>query len=93
MSSKAVDSVTTRADGVALVHLSNRGTMVMPAELSLAFVDGTTSVVRLPVEMWNLGDRFTYQVPDKKRVRRVEVDARRALPDFDRSNNTWPRGS
>jgi hypothetical protein len=89
---QSVDSVTTRADGGASVHLSNRATMVMPAELSLTFTDGTKSVVKLPVEMWNLGDRFTYQVPGKKGVRKAELDARHALPDIDRGNNAWPRG-
>jgi hypothetical protein len=89
---QSVDSVTMRPDGGANVHLSNRGAMVMPAELSLTFDDGTQSVVKLPVEMWNLGDRFVYQVPEKKRVRRAEVDPRRALPDIERTNNVWPRG-
>jgi hypothetical protein len=65
--------------------------MIMPAELALTFDDGTTQVVKLPVEMWNLGSRFAYRVPGAKTVRAAEVDARRALPDIDRSNNRWPR--
>jgi hypothetical protein len=89
---QSVDSVTTRPDGGASVHLTNRGAMVMPADLALTFDDGARSIVKLPVEMWNLGDRFVYQVPEKKRVRRVEVDPRRALPDIERANNVWPRG-
>ncbi len=88
---QSVDSVTMRADGGANVHLSNHGAMVMPAELSLTFDDGARTIVKLPVEMWNLGDRFVYQVPEKKRVRRVEVDPRRALPDIERANNLWPQ--
>jgi hypothetical protein len=88
---QAVDSVTTRPDGGANVYLSNRGTMIMPTELSLTFVDGTTEIVKLPVEMWNLGDRFMYRVPEKKAVRRVEVDPRKALPDVGRANNVWER--
>src|SRR5437762_921556 len=88
---QAVDSVSSRADGGSDVYLSNRGTMVMPAEISLAFTDGSRSTVRLPVEMWNLGARFVYRVPEKKRVTRAEVDPRRALPDIDRANNAWPR--
>jgi len=87
---QAVDSVST-ADGTPVVHLENRGTMVMPAELAITFADGTRSTVRLPVEMWNLGTRFNYRVPERKRVQRVEVDPRRALPDVDRGNNVWPR--
>ena len=34
------------------------GTMIMPAELTITFDDGTTQAVKLPVEMWNLGSRF-----------------------------------
>jgi aminopeptidase N len=88
---QAVDSVSTNAAGVATIHLSNRGTMVMPAELAVTFEDGSRATVPLPVEMWNLGTHFGYRVPEAKRVRRVEVDPRKALPDVDRANNVWPR--
>ena len=87
---QAVDSVST-SGGAPVIHLVNRGTMVMPAELAITFADGARSTVRLPVEMWNLGSRFDYQVPERKAVRRVEVDPRHALPDIDRGNNSWPR--
>ena len=86
---QAVDSVSTAADGQSSVVLSNRGTMVMPAELRLTYDDGSTETVRLPVEMWNLGSRFAYRVPSPKRVRRAEVDPRHVLPDLDRANNLW----
>jgi hypothetical protein len=63
--------------------------MVMPAELRLAFADGTTETVRLPVEMWNLGSRFAYRVPSTKVVRRAEIDPRHVLPDQNRANDVW----
>jgi aminopeptidase N len=87
---QAVDSVSTRSDGGAEVYLSNRGTMVMPAELRLTFADGQQTTVRLPVEMWNLGQHFMYRVPGARRVTRAELDPRHVLPDVDRGNNTWP---
>jgi hypothetical protein len=65
--------------------------MVMPAELSLIFSDGSKTTVKLPVEMWNLGPKFVYRVPEKKRVREAVVDPTHALPDVDRSNNFAPR--
>jgi hypothetical protein len=89
---QAVDAIEARPDGGSTVVLHNRGSMIMPAELSLTFEDGTTTNVRLPVEMWNLGMRFAYRVPGTKRVRRVEVDPRRVMPDLDRGNDVWPRG-
>jgi hypothetical protein len=88
---QAVDSVSRGADGISSVHLTNRGTMVMPAELSITFDDGTSTVVKLPVDMWNLGDHFAYRVPGTKVIRGVEVDSRHALPDIDRANNRWSR--
>jgi len=88
---QAVDSTSRGTDGVTSVYLHNRGTMVMPAEVLLTFEDGTTSTVKLPVEMWNLGDRFTYRVMGTRPVRAVEIDPRHALPDIDRANNRWPR--
>ena len=88
---QAVDSVSRGADGVTSVHLSSRATMIMPAELTLTFDDGTAQAIKLPIEMWNLGGRFVYRVPGTKRVRAAEVDTRRALPDIDRTNNRWPR--
>ncbi|HEY7234343.1 MAG TPA: M1 family metallopeptidase [Gemmatimonadaceae bacterium] len=87
---QAIDSASFTG-GTSVIHLENRGTMIMPAELAITFADGTTSTVRLPVEMWNLGSRFDYRVPENKRVQRVELDPRHALPDIDRTNNAWPR--
>ncbi|MBA2627386.1 MAG: M1 family metallopeptidase [Gemmatimonadales bacterium] len=83
---QAVAAVTNGAKG-ARITLASLGTMVMPLEMDVTYGDGTVERVRLPVEMWNLGSRFTYRVRNGKAVRRVEVDPRRALPDVNRANN------
>jgi hypothetical protein len=88
---QAVEPVVTDTSGHASVWITNRGTMVLPAELRITFDDGTTETVKLPVEMWNLGPRFLYRLTSARRVRRVEVDPRHVLPDVDRSNNVWER--
>lgn len=85
---QSVDSVSNGPSG-AVVHLRNRGTMVMPAELAITFADGTTTVVKLPVEMWNLGSHFDYRVATPGRVRRAVIDPRGVMPDIDRGNNSW----
>ncbi len=87
---QAVDSVTAGQDGVA-IHLSDRGTMVMPAELALTFPGGRTEVVKLPVDMWNPGRRFTYRYRGKDVPAAVQLDPRGVLPDVDRANDRWPR--
>lgn len=79
------------ADGGSVVELENRGTMVMPARLEVRYADGTAERVELPVEMWNLGDRFTWHGPPGRRVTSATLDPAAALPDVDRDNNHWPR--
>jgi hypothetical protein len=88
---QAVEPVVTDTSGRANVWITNRGTMMLPAELRITFDDGKTETVKLPVEMWNLGPRFLYRLTSTRRVRRVEVDPRHVLPDVDRSNNSWER--
>jgi hypothetical protein len=83
---QAVDSI-----GSDKVFLSNRGTMTLPLEMELVHPDSSTERIQLPVEMWNLGPRFAYQIPTGKEVRRVVVDPRQMLPDVDRSNNVKER--
>jgi hypothetical protein len=84
---QAIDSVGQSGDSVH-VYLSNRGAMVMPAELRLRFASGKEETVRLPVDMWNLGDRFTYSARVPARVSSVTLDPREVLPDVDRGNNS-----
>lgn len=80
------------ADGDrSTVTLENRGTMVMPLRMAVRHADGTTVAVALPVEMWNLGPRFTWRGEPGRRVVAVTIDPNGALPDVARDNNHWPR--
>jgi hypothetical protein len=64
--------------------------MVMPAEVRLAWSDGTVETRRIPVEMWNYGRRHAFTLPARlRRLVDVEIDPRRAYPDVDRTNNRW----
>jgi hypothetical protein len=87
---QSVDSISARSDGSTDVHLSNRGTMLMPMELRAVFADGSYGTYKLPIEMWNLGPHFVYRLP-RDHPTRIEVDPRHALPDINRLNNVWPR--
>jgi hypothetical protein len=90
---QAVDSVVARGEAMTEVYLSSRGAMVMPLTLALTTTDreGTanTRFVQLPVEMWNLGPRFTFRWRGAERVHKAVVDPEGALPDVDRGNNQW----
>src|SRR6266540_5266709 len=87
---QAVDSVTAAGD-TAFIYLSNRGQMVLPVTLELRYADGSTETRDLPVEMWNLGSRFTARVRAARPVVGVTVDPKAIYPDIERANNRWGR--
>jgi hypothetical protein len=92
---QAVDSVRPMRGGEGrdstYIFLSNRGQMTLPVTLELRYADGTTDTRQLPIEMWNLGSRFTYRAATAKAVVGVVVDPRQRYPDTDRGNNRWGR--
>ncbi|HEX9548295.1 MAG TPA: M1 family metallopeptidase, partial [Acidimicrobiales bacterium] len=85
---QAVDSVTPGRD-TTFIYLSNRKEMVLPVSLELRYADGSREIRELPIEMWNLGSRFTYRVATAKQVVAVTVDPKRIYPDIERGNNRW----
>ncbi len=87
---QAVDSVNARGD-TTFVYLSNRAQMVMPLTLELRYADGSSETRDYPIEMWNLGSRFTARVGTTNPVVGVGVDPQRIYPDVNRANNRWGR--
>ena len=87
---QAVDSVRTAGDSTFL-YLSSRGQMILPVTLELRYDDGTTETRNLPVEMWDLGNRFTYRLATTKRLASATIDPKRIYPDIARENNSWKR--
>ena len=89
---QAVVSVSgVSSGGRSEIILANNESMVMPVEMKIDFEDGTHTTLRFPVEMWNQGPRFTYNLVDPRQVVRVTLDPRERYPDDKRVNNQWMR--
>jgi hypothetical protein len=88
---QAVDSVGADSTGRQAVYLSNRGEMVMPLTMAVTYADGTSERIQLPVDMWNLGSRFTWRAPPGREVVEVIIDPDQRLPDIAREYNRWHR--
>jgi hypothetical protein len=86
---QAVESVSDSADGSTRVALENRGSAVMPVELQLTASNGTTSLVKLPVEIWYGGNRYVYRLPPGKHVVAATVNPDGAFPDVDPNDDAW----
>jgi Peptidase family M1 domain len=88
---QAVESVKADSAGGAQVTLVNLGDAVMPVELELGFEDGTTDVLKLPVEIWYGGNRYVYQIKPTKTIVRARVNPDGTLPDAVATNDVWRR--
>lgn len=93
---QAVDSVTTTVDSTAArtthVFLSSPGPLPMPVDLTLTLADSSSETVRLPVEIWYLGNHYVYDRDFPAPLVRVEIDRAHAFPDVRRENNGWSAG-
>ena len=88
---QSVESVKADSAGGAQVTLVNLGDAVMPVELELGFEDGTTDVLKLPVEIWYGGNRYVYQIKPAKTIVSARVNPDGTLPDALVTNDVWRR--
>jgi hypothetical protein len=88
---QTVEVVKQNPDGSAEVGLANLGDAVMPVELELGFEDGTTELVKLPVEIWYGGNRYVYHVEPGKTIVSARVNPDGTFPDALTSNDSWKR--
>jgi hypothetical protein len=78
------------ANGIE-VTIENLEKMVMPVNVKVIETNGTEHMLSMPVEIWQRGPRWTFDVPTTSEIKQVTVDPEKKLPDFDRSNNTWKK--
>jgi hypothetical protein len=88
---QSVESVKPDSAGGAQVTLVNLGDAVMPVELELGFDDGTSDVLKLPVEIWYGGNRYVYQTKPPKTIVSARVNPDGTLPDAVATNDVWRR--
>jgi hypothetical protein len=73
----------------ALVTVANLDRLVMPATLEVAYADGTSTRVRVPVETWQQRQEFLVTVEGDKPVQSATIDPDHVLPDRQRNNDTF----
>jgi hypothetical protein len=88
---QSVESVKQEPGGPTQVTLANLGDAVMPVELQLSFGDGTMELVKLPVEIWYLGDRYVYEDHSGKALAEATVNPDGTFLDAISTNDSWKR--
>jgi aminopeptidase N len=84
-------AATVSSDGrsVAVIQLRRHTSIPFPVEMRLKLSDGSTQDVKLPVDIWYLGDRYTATIPVRASLAGVRLWPDGTVPDFNSSNDTW----
>jgi hypothetical protein len=77
------------AGNTAKITIANLNKMVMPVVIQIAFNNGTTQRLQLPVESWFQHTTYTLSVPVTATITSVTLDPDHMLPDANRENNSW----
>jgi hypothetical protein len=87
-----IDSATTLSrDGhhLALIQLRKHTSIPFPVEMRLKLSDGSTQDVKLPVDIWYLGDQYTATIPVRAPLAGARLWPDGTVPDFNSSNDAW----
>lgn len=74
------------------VTFNKPGGIPMPLIVEIAYKDGSTEVVKFPVQIWRKNDlEVTRVIASEKEISRFMVDPNEETADIDISNNSWPK--
>jgi hypothetical protein len=88
---QSVESVRQDSAGASQITVVNLGDAVMPVELELGFDDGSTELIRLPVEIWYGGNRYVYEVRPGKAIIVARINPDGTFLDAVPANDAWKR--
>lgn len=86
---KEVLPIRGKSKNGTTVSLQLQEKMPLPVTVKIIFSDRSEQTLRLPVEIWQRGDTWTFPVQEKLEVAEVVVDPDKRLPDVNYSNNVW----
>ncbi len=72
-----------------LITLENLEKMAFPLDIEVVYEGGDTERIKLPVEIWQRGGKWTLKTNSTKLILSVIVDPDHNLPDINTSNNKW----
>jgi hypothetical protein len=75
----------------AMITLDNLEKMAMPVILEIKQKNGKTERIKLPVEIWERNNTWTFRYPSTSEIESITYDPDKVLPDFNESNNVWKK--
>lgn len=84
-----VKYIGSDAKNGALITIENLGQMALPVQVKVTEVNGTTQLIKLPVEIWQRGYKWTFKYNSGSKISSVIIDPDNLFPDINRTNNTY----
>jgi hypothetical protein len=73
----------------AYITITNNDRMVMPVKIKVIESNGKSGVVKLPVEVWQRGGKWTFEYNSTSKLDSVIIDPQSETPDINPQNNVW----
>lgn len=86
---KSVNYVANDFTQGAIIKIENIGQLPMPTTVEVKFIDGTTELVKIPIEVWKRNNIWTFKIPSTKEIELVRIDPKGNYPDANLSNNVF----
>jgi len=73
----------------ALITIANLEGMAMPVTIAIKEHNGKTGTVKLPAEIWERGDTWTFEYKSTSEIEYAIIDPDHLLPDVNPENNSF----
>ncbi|MEO7315680.1 MAG: M1 family metallopeptidase [Ginsengibacter sp.] len=73
----------------ALITIENKEKLIFPIIVKIVQANGEEETIKLPVEVWQRGNMWSFKYPSKNKIAKIILDPDHVLPDRDRTNNEW----
>lgn len=83
-----ISKVTENKDS-SVITFTNNGTMPAPVVFKIVYEDNTSEIKTLPVEIWQRGNEWDYLVRSAKKIKAIDIDPGRFVPDINVNDNSW----
>ncbi|MDB5245765.1 MAG: family peptidase [Segetibacter sp.] len=84
-----VDYIENNPAKGAVITVELMQMMPMPLTIQINLADGKSGIVKLPVEVWHHGSKWSFAVATPGKIKSVVIDPGKRLPDVNATNNTW----
>lgn len=85
-----ISSVSEEKEGY-IVTFTNKGGMPAPVVYKVVYDDNTSETLSLPVEIWQRGNEWRHFMKTAKKIKSLDIDPGRFIPDINITDNTWSR--